>query len=246
MRKSRTFRQTLAICSVLIAVGICSSALACSCVKASLEKRFNKNDVIFTGIVESSEAAPESYQKIWSLKSGEEFVYSLLQVKFKVKDVWKGELDKHTLLYTSNPAEDSCSYGFKEKGRYVVFARNLRRTTDSGDGEESDDFLWTGLCYWNINLGNVKEKRAFVRKLRRLRSELEESGEVDESQAEDIHRTPQPTEVMKGLEPISQLFFDSYESKRWNSFRQSHFQTVSRYMVTWRVTRPKTVFVLTS
>lgn len=203
MVKSRTFRQTLAICSVAIVVGSSSGALACSCVKASLEKRFNDYDVIFTGIVESSEAAPESYKKVWKLKSGEEFNYSLLKTKLKIRDVWKGDLDKHAWLYTSNPAEHSCGYGFEKKGRYVVFARNLTKPANSGDGEESDSFLWTGLCYWNINLGYVKEKRALVRKLRSLRSELEESGEVDESQAEDVHRTPQPTEVLKTLDAIN-------------------------------------------
>lgn len=202
MEKSRTFRQALAICAVVIVVGSSSSALACSCVKASLERRFNENDVIFTGIVESSEAAPEGYKKIWKLESGEEFVYSLLKTKFKVRDVWKGDLDKHTWLYTSNPAEDSCTYDFEEKGRYVVFATNLTKTANSGDGEESDSFLWTGLCHWNINMGGVKEKRALVRKLKSLRSELEESGEVDESKAEDIHRTPRPTEVLEDLEAI--------------------------------------------
>ena len=204
MGKSRTFRKTLAICSLVIVVGS-SSSLACSCVKSSLEKRFNEKDVIFTGIVESSEAAPEDYKLTWKLKAGEEFAYSLLKTKFKVTDVWKGDLDKHTWVYTSNPAEDSNrSYDFEEKGRYVVFASNLRKTANNEDGEESDSFLWTELCSWNIDLGHVKEKRALVRKLRSLRSQLEESGVVDASQAEEeIHRTPLPSEILEELEAIT-------------------------------------------
>lgn len=201
MGTARAMSRILPFFSAVLVCAIVQNALACSCVKYSLEKRFNRYDVIFSGVVESSKEAPDSYKKIWRLKTGEEFVYSSLKVKLKVKDVWKGELDRFTLLYTSNPAEDTCGYHFEEKGSYVVFA-NYRKTPNDGGSEESDSHLWTSWCYWNIDLDDVKEKRALVRKLRRLKSELEEEGEVDESQAGDIHRTPKPTEVLDSLDAI--------------------------------------------
>ncbi|WP_213535460.1 hypothetical protein [Paenibacillus sp. J45TS6] len=109
---------------------------ACSCAEPpSIEDQMNRKTAIFTGKLLSL-TKPD---KIWSSADP-------VKAQFEVKQVWKGELDSQTTVYTALSSE-SCGYeGFEVNEEFIVFAYG------------KPDRLQTGLCEGTKNLKSAQEE----------------------------------------------------------------------------------------
>ncbi len=110
-------------------------ALACTCPRESSLRAFQRLrhdvDVIFVGKAIGS-----------TVKGGMNFI---------VERIWKGKLKRQAFVYTAQ--DSSCSVGFADGERYLVFAFAY-----ADDGGALD----TNLC---LRPGRVRDRRAYIKRL---------------------------------------------------------------------------------
>lgn len=156
----RTRQRTLKASLFLLISVAATSSLAESCVDYSLKENYDRMDVVFTGTVKEKQDASTRVSR--NIDWEPEFSGSnipVLQIRFKVHEVWKGELGKHTHLYTINPRESSVGYDFKENEKYVVFARFNNPEVSGEKREHNKKLIWTSWCSQNLELGSESRKR---------------------------------------------------------------------------------------
>lgn len=190
MRNPKTRKLLLVISCLLFVCIVVNSSLASSCVRHSLEENCERMDIIFTGTVVQKQDAPDEFSRtIFSGPDYEESEIAAVQVKFSVGFEWKGDVEDHVTLYTLKPQESEWGYAFRDKGRYLVFAR-IEKSKDEVDSEEDERQIWTNLCYQNVDLdgffGDAKEIQ------RNVRSILSETDEVKESKRNVLDRRSFP------------------------------------------------------
>lgn len=152
-----TCRRSIAMSiALMISVAACNS-LATSCVDYSLKENFERMDVVFTGTVKDRKkvSKEESRRINWGPEFSDTEV-SVVQLRFKVHEVWKGKLDRTVSLYTMSSKKSSFGYDFKDNGKYVVFA-HFNKPQDKDEG--STDVIWTSWCSQNLELGSESRRR---------------------------------------------------------------------------------------
>ena len=134
-------RTAIALLSFFILLGILGLkspvAYACSCAEIpGMEAQLERKTVIFTGKVVGMRQEIEGVLT----SSADPIIF-----KFEVQEVWKGDLSKHTNVYSA-VSSDSCGYTFDANKEYLVFA------------EGEPERLITGLCEGNKRLEFAQEE----------------------------------------------------------------------------------------
>ena len=168
------------------------------CWQTPITVHFEKSDAVFTATVESVKDAPDEYTWRQRTEDGELREIPHFEVRLKVEDVWKGELDEEVLVYTNRVT--SLSYPFEVKRRYVVFARfnaqeHYSKETEEhlktdwcsgniglGEGENDLDLEELSINVYHSRYGQLKDEAALVERLGDLRSKLEDSDSSEEAE----------------------------------------------------------------
>lgn len=114
------FIISMLIASLVVGVlMIPQSVSACSCLTQDQQTTFQKSNMVFTG-----KMVKQVNKKSWL--DGTRFgrndgLFFAVAYTFEVDQVWKGELGKKTVIYSSS-GEDTCGISFQKGETYLVYA----------------------------------------------------------------------------------------------------------------------------
>ncbi|MEK4932413.1 cobalamin biosynthesis protein CbiN [Bacillus sp. FSL M7-1345] len=102
MKRILRMLPVVIICSFILIV-FPDKSYACDCIKKSPEDAFQKNDVVFEGIV---------------IEVGRKEGIGT-EILFEVKNIWKGTSSSQIIVYTNG---GDCVFHFVEGGEYLVYS----------------------------------------------------------------------------------------------------------------------------
>lgn len=143
LARARRGLMTVLLAGALSAVPV-STALACSCMQATIPQSMEFADIAFIGTTNAVEAPPPGDV----VNTADPIHYA-----FAVDSIYKGDVIDAEIVASSAMDGASCGTSFGIDERWLVFANVT-------DGE-----IWTGLCSGNVLLADEETETATVAEL---------------------------------------------------------------------------------
>jgi hypothetical protein len=143
LARARRGLMTVLLAGALSAVPV-STALACSCMQATIPQSMEFADIAFIGTTKAVEAPPPGDV----VNTADPIHYA-----FAVDSIYKGDVIDAEIVASSAMDGASCGTSFGIDERWLVFANVT-------DGE-----IWTGLCSGNVLLADEETETATVAEL---------------------------------------------------------------------------------
>ena len=140
---------------------------ACSCIKSSIKKGFNKSDLIFTGkVVDINE---KFMKDSIPTENGKFYVreYRRIEFKFKVSEFIKGKNETEFVTVATTGGGADCGNYFKLNTEHLVYSYETDIKLNSFDeNAKTEPYFTTSICTRTKDLNRTKKSE--IRKLKRL------------------------------------------------------------------------------